>query len=84
MKIKITGAKVTDSKYGGSVFALFFKDLETGKALRSWIDPKCGNFKRWEGIIKRAMSGEEIILDGAITKKPGLIDADSQVTEVKQ
>lgn len=79
MKAQITSCRDTKSKYGGSVVMLTFK-MEDGKSARTWLDPKCGNYTRWSGIVTKARKGESIGVDGLNLKRGGsLVDADSFV-----
>ncbi len=72
-KFQITGIKTTKSNYTKQdVFAVFFKG-DDGRAYKTWLDPKNGNYKRWEGVMKRGN-----VLMGLNIKGNGtLIDADS-------
>lgn len=64
---------------GQNFFFVFFKD-EDGKSYRTCISPTCGNFKRWEPILREVRAGFEVWLDGLILRGSRLIDADSRFT----
>ena len=71
MKGTITRISAQTSKYGGNVWLMTFK-CEDGVSRRTWLDPKNGNFKRWEGLLNQP----NLSLDGLVAKG-NLIDADS-------
>jgi len=75
MRTTVTGIKKNISKYGGHFYYIFFKN-EEGISLRSCLDPKMGNFSRWEKIIEKAVAGEVFEVDNLI-QKGNIIDADS-------
>lgn len=72
MKATLTRVSMQKSHHhGGTIWLLCFK-CEDGKSRRSWVDPKNGNFKRWEGLLNRMGAVlDELILKG------NLVDADS-------
>ena len=85
MRATVTGISRNPSKYGGHFFYMFFK-VETPEGhenMRSCLDPKMGNFKRWEGLVKRAEEGEVFVLDN-LNKKGNMVDADSHPKEIKE
>lgn len=54
------------------VYAVFFK-ADDGRSYKTWLDPKNGNYRRWEGLMK-----VDNVLTGINLKGNGnLIDADS-------
>lgn len=53
------------------VYAVFFKSSDGG-SYKSWLDPKNGNFKRWEALLKVGNT-----LSNIKVKTGRLIDADS-------
>ena len=66
------------SLYGNKheFYYIFFKD-SAGASYRTCVDPLCGNFKRWDPVIKKVKAGAEIWLDNLNLKNNRLIDADS-------
>lgn len=67
------------SKYGGEFRYIFFKDRQTGEAYETCIDDKCRNSAQWGKVIDAYGSTKPFYLVNCVTKKPGLIDADSKV-----
>jgi len=55
MQARIMKVEEKRSKYAGMFYYVFFKDTETGKSIRSCIDPKMGNFRRWEPLLHPGM-----------------------------
>lgn len=54
------------------VYAMFFK-ADDGRSYKTWLDPKNGNYRRWEGLMKVGN-----VLTGVNLKGNGnLVDADS-------
>lgn len=54
------------------VFAVFFK-ADDGRSYKTWLDPKNGNYRRWEGLMKVGN-----VITGVNLKGNGnLVDADS-------
>jgi len=82
MKGKVLKITRTGSKYGGEFTYVFFK-LEDGRSARTCLSPQCGNFKRWKDILWKITTGQEVVLDGLVLKKQGLVDADSFIKEVQ-
>ena len=76
MQARIMKVDEKRSKYGGIFYYVFFKDTETGQSIRSCIDPKMGNYKRWHEFLAPG-----VVLGNlrTITRRDGstLIDADS-------
>lgn len=70
---QITKVAVTKSRYTKQdVYAVFFKG-DDGHSYKTWLDPKNGNFGRWQGLMKVGN-----VLTGINLKGNGtLIDADS-------
>jgi len=76
MEARIMKVDEKRSKYGGIFYYVFFKDLNSGKSLRSCIDPEMGNYKRWHEFLK---PGTVLGNLRTITRRDGsvLVDADS-------
>ena len=76
MEARIMKVDEKRSRYGGNFYYVFFKDLSTGKSMRTCIDPKMGNYRRWHGFLEPG-----IVLGNlrTIIRRNGseLIDADS-------
>lgn len=76
MEARIMKVDEKRSRYGGIFYYVFFKDTATGKSIKSCIDPKMGNYKRWQEFLAPG-----IVLGNlrVITRRNGstLIDADS-------
>ena len=82
MRYQVTGISKNPSKYTGSFYYMFFKD-EQGKSIRTCLDPKMRNFKRWQTFIERVEKKEEFSLDN-LKLKGNMIDADSQPKLVEE
>jgi hypothetical protein len=82
MTATVTGITKNASKYGGHFYYMFFRDKD-GVSRRSCLDPKMGNFARWQGFIQRALNGEEFQLTNLLLINNGtMVDADSYPKEV--
>jgi len=76
--MKAKPIKVMEQKsYDGGIFYFLFFKGEDGQSYRTCVSPKCGNFRRWQPIIRDTMLHMEIWLDGLILRGRRLIDADS-------
>lgn len=83
MKLKITSMNSQPSKYGGEFYYIFFKDIETGKSLKTCVSNNFRNYRNWKNIIERYSNKEDIVITNVITHT-NLVDADSlpQIVEV--
>lgn len=78
--IKIS--KSYNSKHGGEIFYLFFKD-EDGKSFRTVLYDNMRNFSNWVDIINNAERGDEIgNLRTILYKGKPIVDADSRPTNI--
>lgn len=72
MIAELTSSKIVDSRYGGRVFLLTFRD-EDGTSYQTWVDPANRNFANWEEVVKMEAGTK---LDNLTVKKGRLINAD--------
>jgi len=80
MTYRIIKIREEDSRYGGRVYHIFFKD-ENNKSWRTYVSPKCGNYLHWSSIVFNFLNdNKQIYLKNLkiLNEKKRLLDADSQ------
>lgn len=82
---KITGINRRPSKFGGDFYYIYFKDVESGKSLRTCVYPNYRNYRNWANIISQYEADEttEIVLSNLIVRNGTMVDADSMPKIVK-
>lgn len=76
----VTGCSTVNSRYGGEIHQLSFRDIVTGDDYSTWIDPQNANWSTWQHIID-CEPRRGIVLSNLKFKdqSQGLINADSDV-----
>lgn len=75
----ITGIDRRPSKFGGDFYYIYFKDVESGKSLRTCVYPNYRNYRNWANIIKQYEDdkSQQITLTNLIVRNGTMVDADS-------
>lgn len=76
---KITGLNRRPSKFGGDFYYIYFKDVESGKSLRTCVYPNYRNYRNWASIINQYEANDktDIVLTNLIVRNGTMVDADS-------
>ena len=63
------------SNYGGTFDLICFKEMTSGKSIKTFIFSNCYNRARWNVVLS---AGEGAVISNYIMKRNDLIDADSK------
>lgn len=81
MTFRITGVETKNSKFGGLFTYVFFRSDEP-RSVKTCLDPRNRNYKRWEPLIAKYRAGNEVFVENLKFKRGDLVDADSLFMEV--
>lgn len=66
------------ARKGGTCFALFYKNPETGKAWKQWVYPSYNNYANWRYVIEQSYVGKKVMMiSNLVARSWGLVDSDS-------
>ena len=65
-----------NSKYGGKLYYVYFKEYDTGKTYRTCLSPSYRNYKNWLSLMNN-YNDKVVEVENVRVNSKGLIDADA-------